>query len=699
MNYFDEQTINDLEFDLIRLMLHDYCLGTTAKLRMVDLAPLDNPKKIKTELLKTNELLQIKTQGLPLPRIDFEEMEREIEMLGHNGSVLEEISFSIVLNNSKLVNDLIKFFKKNDEFKNLAHLFDSVYWTLDIIKPIEKVFDPKGKIKDDASATLSEIRREIITARRTISRSFNKVLKRYQTQGWLADTNEAYVNNRRVLAVESTHKRKIEGTIHGSSKTGSITYIEPKETSKHNYELEILFDDERREILKILRDLTETIQHSLPLIKAYQFLLTELDFINAKTKLAQELNAVLPGLVNEPRIELIDAYHPILLLTNQKAMLPTYPQSLLMDKFSRMLVISGPNAGGKSITLKTVGLLQVMLQSGLLIPVNPNSKMCFFQQILSDIGDNQSIENQLSTYSYRLKRMKMFLDVTNRKTLLLLDEFGTGSDPDLGGALAEVFFEKLYSKKCFGVITTHYANIKMKAAQLKNTLNGCMLFDEDSLEPLFQLSLGQPGSSFTFEVAEKNGISKEIIQLAKSKLDGRNVKMDKLISELTKEKSRVEKLNKISLLTAEKAAKSKAYYDKEIDKLNQKNLKQQALAEQNNQLIRKGKKMNTFIAQYNISSPNNKKVLAEVKKYLAVEKTKIVEEKKAIKLKQAVKKKVEKKKAKRHNREKIHIGCRVRLGQGKEQGTVLDINNNEVTVAFGNFIAKSDINKLTYVRG
>lgn len=698
MNFFDEQTINDLEFDLIRLMLHDYCHGATARLRMVDLVPIAHPKNIEVELFRTNEFLQIRKQGLPIPRIDFEEMEKEIELLGYNGSILEEISFSNLLNNSRLINDLIKFFKKNEEFGYLSELMKSVYFTLEIIKPIEKVFDPKGIIKDDASNLLSEIRKNIISERREISKNFNKVIKRYRDQGWLADTTEAYVNNRRVLAVESTHKRKVEGSILGSSKTGSITFIEPKETIRQNFELEILFDDERKEILRILRQLTEELRESLPLIISYQKLLTEFDFIRAKTRLAIELDAVLPGLVKEPRIELIDAFHPILLLTNKKAMLPTYPQSLMMDKFSRMLVISGPNAGGKSITLKTVGLLQIMLQSGILIPVNPNSKMCFFQNILSDIGDNQSIENQLSTYSYRLRRMKLFLEVTNRKTLLLLDEFGTGSDPDLGGALAEVFFEKLYSRKCFGVITTHYANIKMKAAALKNTLNGCMLFDEDSLEPLFQLSLGQPGSSFTFEVAEKNGISKDIIDLAKGKLDSRNIKMDKLISKLTKEKSKTEKLNKIALLTSDKAAKSQAYYDAQVEKIHQKNLKQQKLAEQNNQFIRKGKKMNSFINLYNISSPKNKKLLDEVRKYLAVEKTKIVEDKKAVKLKQALKKKTQKKKSRNQNIAKIHVGCSVRLGQGKEQGTVLDIKGKEVTIAFGNFMTKAEINKLIYVR-
>lgn len=698
MKYFDEQTSNDLEFDLIRLMLHDYCQGITARLRMVDLAPLNDFRQLKIELLRSDELLKIKNLGIPFPSIVFDEMEKEIEQLSYNGAVMEEASFSKLANNSKLVNDLVRFFKKVNSFNNLTSLLQEVHYTLDIIKPIAKVFDLKGQVKNDASQTLDNIRKNITSTRREISKHFNKELKKYRDNKWLADTNEAYINDRRVLSVQATHKRKVDGSVIGSSKTGSITYIEPKATVALNYELEMLFDDERKEILKILKELTAEIQQSLPLIIAYQELLTELDFIQAKTKLAIDLDASLPGIVDESRIELIDAYHPILLLTNKKEGIRTFPQSLTMDKFSRMLVISGPNAGGKSITLKTVGLLQLMLQSGILVPVDPNSKMCFFNSILSDIGDNQSIENQLSTYSYRLKRMKLFLDITTKKTLLLLDEFGTGSDPDLGGALAEVFFEKLYAKKCFGVITTHYANIKMKAAQLRNTLNGCMLFDEKSLEPLFQLSLGQPGSSFTFEVAEINGIDPEIIKLAKGKLDKKNLKMDRLISELTKEKSKTEKINQATTKEKSLARESKDLYDTKLVKIQGKMLKQQELAERNNQYLGKGKKMSTFINTYNTSNPNNKKLLAEVKKYLAVEKTKIEEARKTKKLKEKVKVKTQKKKRQTKNQQQIKVGCYVRLNQGKEQGNVLEINGTEAVIAFGIFKTTADLKNLTFVR-
>jgi DNA mismatch repair protein MutS2 len=293
-----------------------------------------------------------------------------------------------------------------------------------------------------------------------------------------------------------------------------------------------------------------------------------------------------------------------------------------MDKDSRMLVISGPNAGGKSITLKTVGLLQVMLQSGLLVPVAPGSKMSFFHAVLTDIGDNQSIENQLSTYSYRLKRMKHFLDVANRRSLVLLDEFGTGSDPDLGGALAEVFFEELYNRKSFGVITTHYGNIKLKAAQLRNARNGCMLFNMQTLEPTYQLSIGQPGSSFTFEVAEINGIPKELIEAAKKKLSQQKVQMDEMLSSLQDEKSKYQVLTQSAQSAGELASSAITEYEKKRERMEEKLQKQQDTMERNNKYLNHGRKLVQYIESYNLRT-KNKELLDEVKKYLAMEKTKI----------------------------------------------------------------------------
>jgi DNA mismatch repair protein MutS2 len=370
-------------------------------------------------------------------------------------------------------------------------------------------------------------------------------------------------------------------------------------------------------------------------------------------------------------------------------------------------VISGPNAGGKSVTLKTIGLLQLMLQSGLLVPVDPNSKMCLFQQVLTDIGDNQSIENELSTYSYRLKRMKHFLEVSNKRTLLLLDEFGTGSDPELGGALAEVFFEELYNRKSFGVITTHYANIKLKADQLKNAINGCMLFDTETLEPLYKFSTGQPGSSFTFEVAQINGIPLNLIEEAKTRLDDRKVKMDKLLSDLQKEKTYLEKLNKEHIEAQRIALEAKEEYLERKKRFEDKLKTQQETIERNNKYLNAGKKMLGFIDRYLTKTRKkdaNQPLLAEINKYLAVEKAKIEDALRAEKLKAEAnakkpkKKKVQKPESDPYQRHKIVVGSTVKLISTKQSGTVEAIDGEMVTVVFGFLRMKVEREKLMWIK-
>jgi DNA mismatch repair protein MutS2 len=708
MHHFDEQTVNDLEFPTIREWLVAYVIGPTAKKRMEELSPSNHFPTIEIELRKVNELLAIREQGEVFPALDFEELQNEIKLLPIRNSVLLLEGYIRIARASDLVNSLLYFFDKREkDYPLLSGLFKDAYYTKDIIEAIEKVFDRAGNVKDDASKLLYEIRQKIKTIRNQINRNFDKEVRRLVKENVLGDTKEAFVNDRRVLTILSTHKRKISGTVVGSSKTGSLTFIEPQVNIQLNNELEMLLDDERKEIYRILQALTKEIALFLPLIQAYQAILTQLDFINAKTRLALELNCVLPGIENDTHIEIINAYHPILWKANKAMGKKTLPQYIHMDKFSRMLVISGPNAGGKSITLKTIGLLQLMLQAGLLVPVDANSKMCFFQQILSDIGDNQSIENELSTYSYRLKRMKHFLEVSNKRTLLLLDEFGTGSDPDLGGALAEVFFEELYNKKSFGVITTHYANIKLKADQLKNAINGCMLFDTETLEPLYRFSIGQPGSSFTFEVAQINGIPLDLIEEAKTRLDVRKVSMDKLLSELQKEKTYLERLNHEHIEAQRIALESKQQYEERKKRYDEKLATQQDTLERNNKFVNAGKKMSQFIDRYLTKSRKkdaNQPLFDEIKKYLAVEKAKIEDAKLVEKLKSEVAAKNPKKQKPArpeqdpHQRHKIQIGSTVKLIATKQAGTVESMDGDNLTVTFGFLRMKVEKEKLMWVK-
>jgi DNA mismatch repair protein MutS2 len=706
---FDEQTLIDLEFPTIKMWLEKYAVGPTAQERIQTLSPSNDFQLVEQELLKCNELSAIRKSGEVFPLLEFEELTDELTLLPIKNAVLSQEGFFRISRASDLCNQMMYFFDKREVDYPLLHsLFSEMEYTKEIIEQIDAVFDKSWKVKDNASPFLSEIRTEIKIIRNQINRNFDREVKKLLRENILGDTKETFYNDRRVLTVLASHKRQVSGNVVGSSKTGSLVFIEPQVNIELNNELELHIDEERKEIYRILKVLTAEIAVFFPLIERYQQVLTEFDFVNAKTRLALELDCNLPGIVRQMNVELIDAYHPILWKSNKAQGKKTFPQRIQLNTKARMLVISGPNAGGKSITLKTIGLLQIMLQSGLLIPVHPNSKICFFQQVLSDIGDNQSIENELSTYSYRLKRMKYFLKVTNRRTLLLLDEFGTGSDPDLGGALAEVFFEELYKTDCFSVITTHYSNIKLKADQLPHALNGCMLFDTETLEPLYRFSLGQPGSSFTFEVAQINGIPQRIINEAKLRLDERKVKLDHLLNELQKEKNYFERLNQEHREAQEAADEARTFFLEKKKHLDKRLVTQQELTEKNNKWLILGKKMQQFVDQYNTNSKKkdvNKPLLEEIRKYIALEKGKTEDIKRKEKLKTAVTKTIVVAKKKKpvvekdeFQQSKIVVGSTVKLIATKKTGTVEEITGNVMTVEFGFLRMKVEREKLMWVK-
>lgn len=702
----DKQTLEDLEFPIIRSWLTEFCVGKTAEEKFQKLFPSTHPKWIIRQLNEVEELRKIRTEGETFPQLDFDEIDKEIKLIPIENASLQLEGFMKIHRISNLVNALIYFFNKREkEYPLLTEITSQAHFTKEIIDAIEKIFDRHGKIKNDASPELAEIRNSIISLRKQINRNFDREVRKLKRDGILGETSETFINERRVLTVVSSFKRKIPGTVLGSSNTGALTYIEPQVNIPLNNELELVLDDERKEIFRILQLLRKELLEHIELIKSYQKIVTSFDYINAKTRLALKLDARLPSIEEEKTIELIDAYHPILWSNNKTQKKKTIPQQVSMDKFSRMLVISGPNAGGKSITLKSIGLLQIMLQSGLLVPVHPNSKMCFFQNVLSDIGDNQSIQNELSTYSYRLKRMNQFLEVANKNTLLLLDEFGTGSDPDLGGALAESIFEAFYNKKCFGVLTTHYANIKLKADRLKNAINGCMLFNAETLAPTFRFSVGQPGSSFTFEVAEINGIPKEIIEDAKTKLDDKRVKMDRLLNELQKEKTYLERLNKEHIEAQEIAQKALNDYEELRGEYEEKMKRFREQAESTNKQMQAGKKMLGFIKRYITNSKKktiNNPLMEEVRKFMAVEKSKTEETKRKEKEQKKPPVKRKKKivqKVDQHHREKIKVGSKVKLIATKQVGIVEEMKGKNIVVSFGFAKMKVVLDKLTWVEG
>jgi len=709
MKFFDEKTALDLEFDQIRDWLSEYCITDTVANRLSKLHPYRDPKEVEYRLNLSHDLQLIRNRGVRFPRMEFQELNREIQLLNINASVLELDAIVKVVDASRFVNELFLFFKEHHtDYLTLKTLLEGAHYTKDIENEIDKILDKRLQVKDDASAELLRIRQSITGRKKQINRNFDKALKSARTSGYIDDISENVIDNRRVMTVISTYKRQIDGSILGSSKTGSLTYIEPRINQSLNFELDQLIDDERKEIRRILAELTNFLRSYLDLIVSYQKIICAFDEVNARVKVAQKINGVRPVInFKNQDTDLIDAYHPILFVKNNAVKLKTIPQSFALKSGSRLLVISGPNAGGKSITLKTMGLLQLMFQSALLVPVSTKSKMGFFDFVLSDIGDNQSIENQLSTYSYRLQRMNFFLSKTSSKTLLLLDEFGTGSDPELGGALAEVFFETIYEEGCFGVITTHYSNIKLKAAELPEAVNANMIFNRNTLVPEYQLAVGQPGSSFTFEVAQMNGIPHDMLNRAKAKVDGQKIQLDKLISDLQRDKSILQKLKKESYEANQQMEASREEFEDKSTHFEERLRTQQQLIEKNNKFLNHGKKMSQFIQNYpSKSTVKQAEYLKDLKKYITIEKSKIEmalrKSQEVEKLKEAAEKQKGNKQKKArlkpiHTEKPLLVGSRVKIKNTKQAGDVLSLDLKEATVAFGNLKAKVKLDKLVVV--
>ena len=709
MYFFDEKTSTDLEFDQIKIWLTEYCQTETVASSMEKLQPIREMQKVEESLNLTYDLQSIRNTGLQFPRLELQELMQELKMLAISGSVLQIKSLIKLLDASLLVNDLFLFFKEqSEEYIHLQSLMGNAYYTKDIDNAMSKVLDKHLNIKDDASDLLKGIRQRIKGCRQQINRNFDKALRASMNNGYIDSIKETVIDNRRVLAVTSSYKREVDGRILGGSKTGSLTFVEPQVNRALNFELDQLIDDERKEIQRILAELSDFFRSQFELLEEYQKIIYAFDEVNAKVKLAQKIEGVKPKINKQNQdTYLKEAYHPILYVKNVAAKLKTIPQTFELKKESRLLVISGPNAGGKSITLKTMGLLQLMFQSGLMVSVNPDSKMGFFDFILSDIGDNQSIENELSTYSYRLQRMNFFLKKTSPKTLLLLDEFGTGSDPDLGGALAEVFFETIYKDGCFGVITTHYANIKLKASALPEAVNANMLFNRTTLSPEFQLSMGQPGSSFTFEVAQKNGIPADMIEQAKAKVDVQKIEFDKLISDLQRDKSVLEKLKKESYQARQIMDATKEAF--ELKKLHFEELleTQQKRIERNDKYLSQGQKMHQFIQNYPTKAKaKQNEYLKEVKEYLTKEKSKLQsvlnKNNETKKLKRATQEnKVKQNKPQQNIPKKIEksieSGFKVKIKRSKKVGEVIQIDGKDAKVVFGNLTAKVKVKDLILV--
>jgi DNA mismatch repair protein MutS2 len=416
---------------------------------------------------------------------------------------------------------------------------------------IDDVLDESGNVKDNASDDLERIRTGLYRKRNELRRMFERVVAKLAKSGYTADIEESFSNGRRVVAVFSEYKRQVKGILHGESDSRRTAFIEPEETIELNNEVFSLESDEAKEVQRILRELTKQLSVYAALLQAYSDVVGEFDFARAKGKLAVDMHGNLPNVYDKAIVDLQNAYHPLLYLYNKKSGKSTIPVTLKLDEKARILVISGPNAGGKTVTMKTVGLNQMMMQSGLLVPVHPNSQMGIFKQLFIHIGDTQSIEFELSTYSSHLLHMKYFIENANGKTMFFIDELGSGSDPNLGGSFAEVIMEELNRKHSYGIVTTHYLNLKVMANHTPGILNGAMQFDEKNLMPMYKLNVGKPGSSYTFSIAERIGLPPQLINRARKLVDEDHFRLDKLLNRteqdlqtLGKEKVDLQKLLK-----------------------------------------------------------------------------------------------------------------------------------------------------------
>ncbi|HNP33175.1 MAG TPA: DNA mismatch repair protein MutS [Flavobacterium sp.] len=715
-----DKTLQDLEFNTVLQTISERCTTEIGKQKALEIVPFKDKELLMDVLLQTSEYLSSFSNNNAIPNHGFDNLTNDLKFLAIEDSFLEVGSFRKIATLSETVNVLLLFFKKfHDYYPKLNAKASQVEYTKFIIQKIDEVVDKYGEIKDNASPQLNETRKAMNLVRGKVNQSFGQALTQYNSLGYLDEIRESIVENRRVLAVLAMYRKKVKGSILGSSKTGSIAYIEPETTLRYSRELNNLEYEEREEITRILKKLSAEIRPYVELLNLYQEFLSDIDVIAAKAKYANKINAILPTITDEKKLYFRDAFHPILFLNNQEKKEKTFPQTIELNNQSRIIVISGPNAGGKTISLKTVGLLQLMLQCGILIPVHERSSTFLFDRILTDIGDNQSIENHLSTYSYRLKNMNYFLKKCNAKTLFLIDEFGTGSDPELGGALAEIFLEEFYHREAFGIITTHYSNLKMLANELPFASNANMLFDEKSLEPMYKLILGQAGSSFTFEVAQKNGIPFGLINRAKKKIEVGKVRFDKTIATLQKERSKLEKTS-LNLKEEESKAREEGKKMEAINsKIQEKLERYQELYDANQRLIYLGQKIDDiseryfnnkdkkvligeFLKMVEIENSKRKKATVKEKKEKEIIQKKVIEEVKVKVEEIRVAKKEKKIKAQKTEAEKpkvvLKIGDRVRMTDGKSIGTIDRIEKNKAIVNYGIFTSKISLEELEYVQ-
>ena len=695
MKFFPESALVQLEYEKVKTLLAEYCRTEYAKAKAGNLRIHTKKNFIETELRQGYEYKLVIQTGQYFPNDFVLNVSREIKLLSIPGAVLTGEQFLLIRKLAESTNTIFRWFdsERRLAYPALALVIENTYYEKIVIELIDDILDEAGAVKDTASEELGKIRMSLYRKRNELRRAFDRIVSKLNKQGYLADIEESFMNGRRVLAVFAEQKRMIKGVLHGESDSRRTTFIEPEETTELNNEIFSLEHEESREVYKILRKLTQQLSVYAPLLKTYHDTAGEFDFINAKAKWAIATGGNYPQLFDKAHIHLINAYHPLLLLYNQKSDKLTIPVNITLNDTNRILVISGPNAGGKTVTLKTVGLLQLMLQSGLLVPVHPDSEMGIFKQMMIHIGDTQSLEFELSTYSSHLKNMKHFMENANGKTLFFIDELGSGSDPNLGGAFAEVIMEELAHKHSFGIVTTHYLNLKVMANKVPGIINGAMQFDEKNLLPMYKLITGKPGSSYTFSIAERIGLDKRLIEKARTLVDEDHFTLDKLLNrtEQDLQKIDIEKKELQHLLKENERLKkemnqvlNKEKHNQEIERLKHQN----KLSEEKMHYLKDmERKLKVMVVEWR-KAEDKDKVVKMIHALLFNQKEKMVTEKHQKKL-----------------NEKfieiggdIQIGDKVRMKQNRQVGIVKELRGKKVVLQVGVMPITVDLNDLVVVK-
>ena len=675
MRIYPEATTHHLEFERIRTLLADRCLGPNGKEICLQLNPSSSFKEIERRCAFTAEAIAMDANGNPMPFSAYNPLSETLDTLHVPDAVLSTDELDGLRRNLEIAESLDRFFaKKTEEFPVHAEHVSNLGYLPEVKQLIDQVIDQHKEVKSSASKELQKIRKSMADTRKNIDREFKKCLQSLRKLGFLAEIAESVRSNRRVIAVASEQKRRIKGIVHDESDSGKTTFIEPEETVWLNNELAELFREEKREIHRILQQLTRDLVPYADWIAAWDKALGLLDHNRAKASLAIHMEASIPSLSSKPMLDLMVAYHPLLFLKNRAEKKATVPLSARLDKKQRVIVISGPNAGGKSVCLKTIGLLTIMLQSGLAVPADPDSVFGVFDGLFTDIGDAQSIEDELSTYSSRLKHMEYFLRFADGNTLFLIDEFGTGTDPDLGGAVAEAILEELRKTKALGAVTTHYKNLKVYANDAEGVVNARMKFDEEALEPMYELEIGQPGSSFTFYIASRVGLPENVVESARSKVDQHHLDMENLLSELREEKTKVSKEKR----EIEKTSKQVEALQKDLDERRKRveALRQKIQSDQHSAELKAIEKLekefNKLFDDFR-NSKKKEKSAQEIKKVIYKSKEKV----------KTKKKRSEKKIHYRKSAKKIAPDEYVRILSNNQVGKIAEIKGKKARVQIG----------------